>query len=352
MAWFTASEGVVRFAAWAGVAILALCLGLLLAIGVLHWHRRWQEARAARVLAIWRPLLLESVYAPLPPAPPLQGHARLTVLWLWTRLCELLDGNGRAGLVAAGRQLALDRDAVQLLLRGKLREQLLAALTLGHLRNPAAWEPLLATLQAWHATLSMAAAAALVRIDAARALPIVLQAGAQRPDWPTGPLLSLLREIGPERVTEPLRAALAAAEGPGAGRLLRLLPAAYPEVLRPVLLERLDHDADPDFIAGALRHLNDPRDVERVRAYCTHPAWVVRLRAVHALGRLGGRLEVATLLDRLDDEEWWVRYRAAESLLDVMAVEPDALERVLSVRRVSDRGRETVAQLRAARMPG
>jgi HEAT repeat protein len=57
-----------------------------------------------------------------------------------------------------------------------------------------------------------------------------------------------------------------------------------------------------------------------------HPDWQVRVLAAKALGRIGDRSDVDRLVALLADREWWVRYRAAEALLELPALTRADLE--------------------------
>lgn len=65
-----------------------------------------------------------------------------------------------------------------------------------------------------------------------------------------------------------------------------------------------------------------------VRAYLAHPNHLIRLHAVLALGRIGTEEDIQRLTDRLEDDEWWVRYRAAEVLAGLSFVSSDTLARL------------------------
>jgi HEAT repeats len=58
----------------------------------------------------------------------------------------------------------------------------------------------------------------------------------------------------------------------------------------------------------------DVEDLDTVREYLHHPSWQVRVQAVNVLGHLGSADDYACLTSLLSDPEWWVRYRAAQTL--------------------------------------
>jgi HEAT repeat protein len=54
-----------------------------------------------------------------------------------------------------------------------------------------------------------------------------------------------------------------------------------------------------------------------VRPLLGHYDWQVRVQAAKALGRIGAVEDVGRLAALLSDREWWVRYRAAQALLEL-----------------------------------
>ncbi len=72
------------------------------------------------------------------------------------------------------------------------------------------------------------------------------------------------------------------------------------------------------------------------------------MRAAAALGRLGAEEDCPRLLELLADQEWWVRYRAAEALIGLPFLDRGALERMRDG--ITDRyGRDMFDQVLAER---
>jgi HEAT repeat protein len=61
----------------------------------------------------------------------------------------------------------------------------------------------------------------------------------------------------------------------------------------------------------------DENDLKLVRQYLAHPRWHVRAHAATCLGRIGTKEDEAKLAALLADSEWWVRYRAAQAIMDL-----------------------------------
>lgn len=85
----------------------------------------------------------------------------------------------------------------------------------------------------------------------------------------------------------------------------------------PTLL-RFRHHADVPVRAAILRALTllaDPTTLPAALEALQDPAWQVRAEAANCAGQLVSLEAVLPLQERLWDDQWWVRYRAAEALL-------------------------------------
>nr|WP_269836582.1 HEAT repeat domain-containing protein [Rheinheimera soli] len=63
-----------------------------------------------------------------------------------------------------------------------------------------------------------------------------------------------------------------------------------------------------------------------LRQQVDNPQWEVRVQLAKALARLGDRSDAPLLLKMLSDSNWWVRYRAAQSLIAMPGVEDEQLQ--------------------------
>jgi HEAT repeat protein len=97
--------------------------------------------------------------------------------------------------------------------------------------------------------------------------------------------------------------------------------------------------------------VNSPLLQEPVRARLADVDWQVRVQAVKALGRIGDRSDTARLALLLADREWWVRYRAAQALVELpwmKRADLDALRASLEDRYAADMLAQVVAEQEAA----
>ncbi len=303
------SEGALKLVLWVGVAAFVVTLLLMLQILLSRTLLRRRQRRAERFLLIWRPLLMQSLEVLPTSFPCIPSADEFTFLSVWNYLHESLRDESKDQLNAVAHLVGMDARVQGMLRQRGLRQRLMAIVTLGHLRQEAVWDELQMIVQQNNTILSLAAARALLQINAAAALPVLLPLMETRTDWPVTRVANLLKEAGADIVSEPL--AKAAETAP---RLLRYLEVAHREVVVVTVRRLLATTEDEEVLQACLALINDPADVTIVRACLSHPQWLVRLEAVSALGRMGTADDEAGLGALLSDSHWWVRYRAAHSL--------------------------------------
>lgn len=300
----------------AALAALASAVLLLAALLAARLARLMRESRAALRTAAWRKALHTAIYAPeMAQLPPVVPANLADFLRFWNHLRLSLRGEAgenlaaflrRNDLVAAIRVLAND---------GSLGQRLSAITTIGHLRDRESWDALASLADDRDPVLSMAAAQALLRVDPARALDLLLAQGTRRENWPLARLGAALQEIGPDLVTPPIVRLLESPPDEGLERLLKLAKFAHREQVAGAVRGWLAGSGDPNVLGAAIDFIEDVRDRPWVRSATRHPAWRVRMAAARALGRIGAMSDLALLLVLLADRSWWVRYRAAQAIV-------------------------------------
>ena len=93
-----------------------------------------------------------------------------------------------------------------------------------------------------------------------------------------------------------------------------------------ILLERSQSDL---LTSRLLKHIDSIQEIDLVRHYTGHAQWPIRMQAIAALGRIGQREDLPALLQGLSDREWWVRYRAAQSLVKIIGMNLEELAMIL-----------------------
>ena len=161
--------------AWrsAEIAAASSVLILLVALAIRQYLQHEERVRT-RVVKVWRPLLtrvaIEEEEEP-PTLPRLATHQRAFLMDEWNALQDAVRGGSVERLNALALSLGLDGEARRLMNSRHVGKQILAIRALGHLRDPGAWDVLQGLLGAPNALVSFYAAAALVQIDAQRAMP-------------------------------------------------------------------------------------------------------------------------------------------------------------------------------------
>lgn len=347
-------EPTLRLTALVALALLLATLAVLLQVLLVStWATRERRAREA-FNRQWRPELAkasidERGFPEL--APPRDDRRRLWWLMLWNRLQRQLRGDATARLNRLIRLLGLETHCLRLLRRRGVRNRLVALETLRHLGEREHWDAVEPLCRARNPFVAIAAAHALIAMDAPAAMRYLLPLAIARTDWRGQRLLALGRHAGRHAVTPPLLEALQAADSTILPRLVSLLPCADPARVAPWTREHALHDRDPRHRQAALQalaELGDPRDrALLVQAFADEDP-SVRLAAVSALRRQARGEDVEVLLPLLADRSWWVRREAADTLVALPRVDEAALHALLP--RVQDRyGREELERALAER---
>ena len=246
--------------------------------------------------------------------PPIAKADIAVLLNLWNHFQESLRGEAKQRLSQMARDAAMDKIALTMLHNRGVAEKLLAMMTLGHLRDKSALQALSDLLKDESPIISLAAARALMQIDALVAVDVFMPLLAVRDDWPSARVASLLKEAGASIISAPLSNIIAVAPAEQLPRLIHFLELTYSGVSSRVVRELLDKNNEPQVIAACLLVMSDARDLDLVRKHLQHPDWPVRVQAAAALGRMGSDVDRKSLVSLLEDPQWWVRYRAAQSL--------------------------------------
>lgn len=340
----------------AAIVALGLALVTVLVLAQVLALSAWaagQRRRRDAFNALWRPqLALASLDdRGFPKAAPPRGPRRLWWLMLWNRMQRQLRGDATRRLNRLARLMGFQRYAVQLLRRPGVRRRLVALETLRHLGDPQLWTQVAPLCRARNPFVALAAAQALVAMDAAGAVRLVLTVGVERADWSGYRLAGLCRSAGREAVTPALLHALETAPVHDRHRLVPLLEFAEPSRVAAWCRECVAADPDPRNREAALQvlgQLGDPRDHERLTRALTDPEPTVRLAALAALRRQARPDDADVLLGLLGDRSWWVRRQAADALANLPGLAEPAARALLP--KVADAyGREALQRAIAER---
>ena len=229
----------------------------------------------------------------------------------WNALHDAVRGESADKLNAIALRLGLDVTARRMMHTRAVGRRILAIRTLGHLRDPSSWKPLQDQLASQNAVVSFYAAAALVQIDAQRAMPGIMLQLAERESWPGEAMARLLVDAGADVAREPIRAlmlSLAPSKLPPLLPWLAHVDAVLGSEVAIELMRR--YPDDPHVVAAALVVVLDPGVLPELARFADSTDADVRQNLAIAYGQLGGLGESATLAKLLCDRVWWVRYRA------------------------------------------
>ncbi|HEU4516421.1 MAG TPA: hypothetical protein VFR77_03880, partial [Steroidobacteraceae bacterium] len=257
----TGSELIVTLA-WRSAEIAGLGAALLLFSAlIVRRYFRYQAHLQRRLIAAWRKPLAQIAMEPGdPPAlPPLSARHLPYVMEEWNALNDAVRGEPTERLNDVARRLGFDVAARRMLGSRQVGRRILGIRTLGHLRDPDSWRALQEQLASQNALVSFYAAASLVRIDAQRAMPGIMNQLAERESWPAEAMARLLTDVGADVAREPVRAlmlSLAPAKLPPLLSWLAHVDAVLGgEVAVELLRRHPDHHA---IVAAALEVVLDP----------------------------------------------------------------------------------------------
>jgi len=308
----------------AGIVIGLLYLVVVLQILFARLRNRIRTKRQLGLERTWLPILVADTTAIPESLPPLRHRDLIPFLTLWNQLQESFTGEITGHLNEVARRVGADVQARRMLDQRSLRRRLLAVSTLGHLGDRGdrdSWTALVGLTSDKDGLLSLAAARALTRIDAAAAMPVILPPLSERDDWSRNYALAMLTDLGVDVVSRPLTDAALHFPIERAPRLLQYFSVAHLADAMPVVRTLIARTSNVECLAACLRLFADVDDLDTVRDYLHHPSWQVRVQAVNVLARLGREEDYAFLQPLLCDSEWWVRYRTAKALCSLPGVE-------------------------------
>lgn len=278
--------------------------------------------------------------------PRLTRAQRTDLLEQWNRARDTVEGSAAENLILLADRLGFARMARDLLRRRRLSSRLLGVQTLGHLRDAESWERIDTLVESPNTALSITAAVALTEIDSARAIERLIPLINRRRDWPRTRVSRILRKAGAELVSEPLYRTIRSGTDDEKVYLLQFAPLAESEIVDALCDELIRTTNHPGVLTAALKQISGHRGVPRLASLAYHDAWYVRMQVAKVLGRTGQMEHVSLLVSLLDDPEWWVRYRAAQALVKLPFLGPNAL-RDLRARQADPYARDMLEQAMA-----
>jgi HEAT repeat protein len=128
----------------------------------------------------------------------------------------------------------------------------------------------------------------------------------------------LLTDAGADISREPIRALMLSLAADKTPLLLPWLAHVDAVLGSEVAVELLNRYPDHEgVVAAALPVVQDPAELARLARYADSPSARVREHFAETCGRLGAIDQEPLLVRLMGDRVWWVRYRAAQGLLNL-----------------------------------
>lgn len=334
MDWLFQSEfdTAVRIALWSIAAVTVTTFILFAYTIALRVVTLVQARRRQRFLVSWRDVFIHSMLsqkaATEQTLPSLSRGDHTDLLEEWNRARGIVSGSAVENLIELARRTGIPDLALKLLRKRGVRSRILAVQTFGHLRDSAHRGEIRQLVEHENTALSITAAVALVEIDPDYGASIIVPLIEQRRDWPVNRVSILLRLAGSQRVSEPLYRAIRSAEDDGRIYLLKFARLMEPEVLDALVGDLIASSNDPGVLSAALKLFSGYEGVPRLEWLTQHETWYVRMQAAKVIGRVGQEEHLQLLESMLDDPEWWVRYRAAQSIASLPFLGPNQLRKL------------------------
>lgn len=313
-----------------GVVIISLLVILMLIqvisfrIYSVYKNRVGQQARQ-----IWRPILAQIMLSYPETIPRLRKKHRYVFLHEWNRFYSVLRGEAHTRLQMLAASNHLDLIAHKFIDSRNIRKQLMGIVTVGHMQDYSVWNRLIDLVSSKHAVLSLTAAQALVDIDKKNAIRFLLPHILKRKDWPEARAAMLLNTANPVQLSTLLKKAIKQSSEDDIPHILRFLDSSHfdPELCK--LYQQLGNSRDSRIVAACINAANEAQGLQLARKHADNPLWYIRLHVARALGRLGNREDIGTLIKLMSDSEWWVRYRSAQALVQMPFLHANELEEIL-----------------------
>lgn len=334
MDWLFRSEfdAATSFALWSIAAVLVTTVVLFVYTMGLRIATISATKRRASFLSAWRDVfahaMLSREAAEVASLPRIYRSNRIDLLEEWNRARSIVDGGAVSNLIVLAHRTGIPGLAQSLLDKRRIRSKILAVQTLGHLQDASQLEHIRDLVSHENTALSITAAVALVDIDPDFGISIVVPLIEQRRDWPKNRVSILLRRAGSPRISEPLYRAIRSSDAVGKTYLLQFARLIEAEVLDDLVADLLRTSSNPGVLNAALKLVSGFGGVPRIAALTQHEAWYVRVQAAKVLGRVGQQEHLSLLEAMLDDREWWVRYRAAQSIAALPFLGPNQLRQL------------------------
>lgn len=335
---------------WASSLVLASAAILVMLMLVLV---RWiTTRRALRHVAERRKLTPILLGGAAPEAEMLRNMPADVVTDLSLELIQLVRGDERATFIANATELGIPERLVRRLRSGSQRRRAIAVQGLAQFDDPTTREALHRSLDDPDKNIRLASALALASTDEVLdvgALVEKLGLGTGQSSLITVSLFRRIAETRPDQIKalvlqpeQDVEIRLAAIEALAGTGDYSLVP-----VIADLALAAADDTEELPRYLHALGRLGHPAARPAVLAGLSSTAMGARAAAAGAAGRIMLVESADRLAELLDDPEWWVRFRAAESL--ILLGDPGLGLLRAAARGTDDRARDAATAMLAER---
>jgi hypothetical protein len=304
------------------LALMSFALATMAAlVGGRVLHKRQRTRRAAR-RAVVLPELVHHIGGLTEGKPDLKGLEGDAVLMaeVVRDLASLVRGRERTRLMEALQSLGVDGALRTLLRRGRTNQRVLAAEALVFFPGDATYAALLQASRHDKHRVRLSALRSAIELGQAPPIGEMLDSVIGGSELASLLFSDLLQRAVRTQVDNAV-AAVARPDLPHPVRimLLQALGASGdPRALKPLRAAARSPDAEIRAGAlGALGVLGHPGAAQVVGEALADSDWRVRLKAIECVRRVGLIEFFAQVMSCADDEVWWVRYRAGQTLMSL-----------------------------------
>ncbi len=312
---------------------LSLTGAALIVIGILIVARLFITRRERRRAAKRRVLVRELLAGGASPADSLGRIPPELLTDTFLDLIRLVRGDEREAFVAQATGLGVPERLGRRLQSGSARKRLSAAQSLGEFHDPGSLRALHGSLDDSNEDVRLAAALSLAQSGSTAEVRQLVDRLGLGVDEDSLMIVTLFRVIAEERpdeikalILDPdtnVRARLAGIEALATTGDYSLVP-----VITALALDAPDNGEELPRYLRALGTLAHPAGAQAVLQGLTSAALGARAAAAFAAGRIGLIEGADRLAELLDDPDWWVRFRAAEALIQLGPAGRDRLQAV------------------------
>jgi len=324
-AYFINSDIIIKAAVTITFVTVMLVVMLLITIVFLRIRLFLNHKKRNQIKSTWNPILAKVAVGQDVSISSLKKAEQYTFLILWNEYFSVVRGDSITNLKLLARKLRINDLAHRMIKSKTLHNKLLGSITLGHMREYSAWDDLILFVQDNISIVAITAVRSLLLIDPRQGIRTVLPLLITEQQWPWPSVAYALKLAGPNNICAPLSEITQRVNSNAQVRLLRYLEAINCDVITEGVINVLKTTNDPKVASVCLNIVQDVNALELVRGYVNHPIWYLRMHAARALGKIGNEDDIPRLIELLSDSGWWVRYRSAQAIANIVSSNKDTI---------------------------